>query len=181
MFPLIKSPEQTVIGAGIDFASRLATGETILSFTVSDGGSGIASGASISGTKIICNLTGGTSGQQYIVTFSIVGSLGTQDSGQIVVYVIPNAGICTISINLKTLGLQPVANSNIVATTRPLAAKQGSIIVDQPITVTTDINGYAEMVVAQGVVVTFLIPLLKNKITVDTTGKNTIELADTLV
>jgi len=181
MFPLVKSDEQSIVNTGIDFRERLQENETILSFSVSDGGSGIASNAKVDGTQVLATISGGEIGQSYIVTFSMVGSEGTIDSGKIVVYVTPNAGLCIISINLKNLGLAPIEGATILASVKSTQPWHGSILSGQPIKTITDSHGNAEITVPQGVRVSILLPTPSHgRIEVDTTGHSEIELSEAI-
>jgi len=181
MFPLVKSDEQAIVNTGIDFKERLQKDETILSFSVDDGGSGIASNAKIDGTQVLATISGGEIGQTYIVTFSMVGSKGTIDNGKIVVYVTPNAGLCTIVINLKNLGLAPIEGATILASINSTQPWHGSILSGQSIKTTTDCYGNAELIVPQGVRVSILLPTPSHgRIEVDTTGKAEIDLSEAI-
>lgn len=174
MFTFYKTAAQTVVGVGIDFADRLATGEIISTFDVN--ASPIVSQKWATGTKVLATLSGGVLGQKSVLTYTVSGSMGTVDSGQIEVTIIAVDALCTLSVNLKSLGLKPVAGIELSAKVRRCTVHQMAVIDSQATKATTNADGYAELTVPQGASldVTFL-PL--GKLTVDTTGKSAIDLA----
>lgn len=174
MFTFYKTVGQTVVGVGIDFADRLATGESIITFDVS--ASAIVSQKWTTGTKVLATLTGGTTGQKYTLTYSVIGSLGTVDSGQIEVTIVAADTLCVLSVNLKSLGLQPVAGEKLTAKIKRPTVHQMQVIDNTLLETVTDADGYAQLTVPQGAVLEVMfLPL--GKLTVDTTGRASVDLA----
>lgn len=181
MFTYIKDPADTVIGIGIDFSSRLQTSETIADFTIDDAGAGMANSERVNGNTVLANLTGGVIGQTYTITYSMTGSLGTTATGQVQVIVAKNGGVCTISANVRSLGLAPAAGIEFKAQIHDTpTVSNGRFITSQILTSVTDLNGYVSFDVPQFTSVKITSSVLKVPFTVNTEGSTGIDLSSLL-
>lgn len=176
MFSFSKTPTEVIVGVGVDFSEKLVAGETIASYTVV--GDPLVADSWISESQVLVTLAGGTLGQVYIVDFDIVGSEGTVTSGQIQVTIVPEDLLCTVYVDLKTSSMLPAAGVKLTGKCKYPTVIGGDIISDEPVSMLTDDIGHAEITVPQGVILEVYFPPIKRKVSFDTTGHTTINLAD---
>lgn len=88
--------------------------------------------------------------------------------------------VCIIYAETKSLGLQPVAAEKMTIRIKTPKGVGGTVIDDASQTAVTDANGRVQIPIVQGVVVEIDFPPVKQTLTVDTTGKNLVNIADLL-
>ena len=178
-FLLSKSPEQTLAGVAIDFAGEFASGETVASFTVDDESSGVVTDSAASGSRVVLTLAGGAAGQEIDITVAATGSAGSVYPDAVIRLSIDSvADYCTISADLRDLGLQPVAGVPLTVQTRAPQVL-GAVLVDgSTARAVTDENGQAQVSMAQGLEVVVSFPPLQSRLVIDTTDKALVSLAE---
>lgn len=178
MFAYYKQASETIDGVGIDFSNELATGETIQSYTVTDSNAGVAIDAATTNNEVVATLTGGTAGEIYNVVYSIVGSLGTTASNTIILHVTANPMTCTVYADLRNADFSPAVGIKLKGKIKYPTAIEGAVINSDNIEAITDQTGHVEMEVVRGAVVTLFFPPIRSNLTIDTTGKTTVNIAD---
>lgn len=176
MFSFSKTPTEVIVGVGVDFVEKLATGEAIESYSVV--GSPVVADVWVDGTKVLVTLAGGIDGQEYTVDFDILGTLGTVSSGQIVVSIVSEDQLCTVYVDLKTPSKLPASGVRMTGKCKYATVIGGEIISDDQVSMVTDATGHAEITVPQGAIIEVYFPPLGQKVSFDTTGHTLINLAD---
>jgi hypothetical protein len=72
-----KQPGETIKGIYIDFASKLLTGETITTGSVTGSVTGVVQNVQTVGSKIVWDVTGGADRDAVKITIVATGSLGS--------------------------------------------------------------------------------------------------------
>ena len=178
IFPFDKTPKQTVVGVGIDFANEFAPGESVSTFSVTDGGAGVVADSRKDGTLVLATFTGGSAGQVIDILYAAAGDQGSHYETTIRLYITPSAGLCSIVADLKDLGMQPVAGVKLSVRSKYPKAVNGSLLHTAAAEAITDAGGQAIVTVPQGITAEIDFQPLKGRATVDTTGKSLVLLAD---
>jgi hypothetical protein len=178
IFPFNKTPEQTVVGVGIDFANEFAPGEVVSTFSVTDGGTGVVADSRKDGTVVLATFTGGAPGQTVDIIYAATGDQGSHYGGTIRLYITPSAALCTIVADLRDLGMQPVADVKLSVRSKYPKAVNGSLLHTAAAEALTDASGQAIVTVPQGITAEIDFQPLKARAAVDTTGKSMVRLAD---
>jgi hypothetical protein len=178
-FLLSKSPEQVLAGVAIDFAGEFAEGETVASFTVDDESTGVVTASAANGSRVVMTLAGGTAGQEIDITVSATGDAGSVYPDAVIrLSVSSSAAYCTISADLRDLGMQPVAGVPLTVQTRAPQVLGGVLVDGSTSRAVTDENGQAQVTVAQGLEVVVSFPPLQSRLVIDTTDKALVDLAE---
>ena len=178
-FLLSKSPSQVLAGVAIDFAGEFAEGETVASFTVDDESTGVVTASAASGSRVVLTLAGGTAGQEIDITVSATGDAGSvYPDAMIHLTISTAAAYCTISADLRDLGMQPVAGVPLTVQTRAPQVLTGALVDGSTARTVTDENGLAQVTVAQGLEVVVSFPPLQSRLVIDTTDKALVSLAE---